>query len=317
MRAGLFAPGLLVIALGALPLACGVPFTSSTDTTGASSGGGTSSTATTTTVGVTTGSVGGAGGQKGDCLAPTDCPGNDTVCKTRTCTAGICGFDMPMAPTASQIWGDCKAQACDGQGNLEILSFPMDHYDDGNACTADTCKGQVPENKPVSGIVCANGVCNDVGSCVQCNANDMCPALKKNCVEGRCLPLHCVDNIFDAGETDKDCGGGECLPCGDGKVCGAGPDCASNVCKAGFCKAPSCGDTVKNGTETDIDCGGKCASQNMRCGSGHHCVAPNDCGSGVCQAGFCQQPICTDGVKNGNETDIDCGGNCGPCLPAN
>ncbi|MCB0668442.1 MAG: hypothetical protein KDC80_21605, partial [Saprospiraceae bacterium] len=30
---------------------------------------------------------------------------------------------------------------------------------------------------------------------------------------------------------------------------------------------------------------------------------------------FCQSPSCNDGVRNGNETGIDCGGSCGSCNP--
>ena len=39
------------------------------------------------------------------------------------------------------------------------------------------------------------------------------------------------------------------------------------------------------------------------------CVAPTDCESGVCSPeGECLAPTSADGVKNGTETDIDCGG---------
>ncbi len=339
MRAGWLSSGLLAIALGALPLACGAPFTSSTDTTGTSAGGGTSSSTSSTassttgaggtggatgsggssTTGVTTTTGAGTGGQMSDCVVPTDCPGADTECKKRTCNAGTCGFTVtPMSLTASQLWGDCMARACDGQGNLQIVNFPMDFYDDGNACTNDFCKNQVPENKPVSGIVCEGGVCNDSGSCVQCLDGNMCPPLKKNCVEGRCLPVHCVDNLQDVGETDKDCGG-ECLPCNDGKGCVIAADCQSDVCEGQpkVCKSATCNDGRRNGTETDGDCGGKCADGGQRCSPGQKCKAPNDCTSHVCQAGFCQQALCTDGVKNGNELGVDCGGDCGPCPPPN
>jgi hypothetical protein len=329
-------PGFLVIALGVLPLACGVPFTSTADTTGTSAGGGTSSTASSTT-GNTGGAGGGAGGgtssgtagggtggQKPECKVPTDCPGMDTECKMRTCTAGVCGIDMPMKLAASQVWGDCKARGCDGQGNLVVANFPMDFYDDGNACTNDTCKGPTPENKPVSGILCEGGVCNDSGSCVQCLDNGMCAnALKNKCSGGYCVAEHCVDGILDLGETDEDCGGpGSCLPCADGKHCMGAADCASHVCagpqgQPKICQAATCNDGWQNGTETDLDCGGKCADLNQRCPPGQKCKAPSDCASGVCQAGACQQPICTDGVTNGNESGIDCGGGCGPCLPPN
>ena len=44
------------------------------------------------------------------------------------------------------------------------------------------------------------------------------------------------------------------------------------------------------------------------------CFTGADCSSGVCQNEQCQLPTCSDGVKNGGETGIDCGGTtCGKC----
>jgi len=37
------------------------------------------------------------------------------------------------------------------------------------------------------------------------------------------------------------------------------------------------------------------------------------CGSNVCSGGLCVPAGCTDGNKNGNETDVDCGGSCAKC----
>src|SRR5205814_9543826 len=50
------------------------------------------------------------------------------------------------------------------------------------------------------------------------------------------------------------------------------------------------------------------------CGTGKVCKAAGDCVSLVCAA-VCQVASCTDFVKNGSETDIDCGGGaCGACT---
>ena len=47
------------------------------------------------------------------------------------------------------------------------------------------------------------------------------------------------------------------------------------------------------------------------------CLAGSDCTSKVCKNGMCQAPMCTDGVQNGDETDVDCGGRaCPACSPA-
>jgi formylglycine-generating enzyme required for sulfatase activity len=68
-------------------------------------------------------------------------------------------------------------------------------------------------------------------------------------------------------------------------------------------------DGIKNGTETDVDCGGAGAGV-PRCADARACGAATDCTSGVCEpaARTCAAPSATDGVKNADETDVDCGG---------
>src|SRR6185436_17589841 len=39
-----------------------------------------------------------------------------------------------------------------------------------------------------------------------------------------------------------------------------------------------------------------------------------DCAMGVCTNGFCQAASCNDGVQNGDETDVNCGGSCAKCA---
>jgi hypothetical protein len=92
--------------------------------------------------------------------------------------------------------------------------------------------------------------------------------------------------------------------------CSKPADCASRVCNVatGECKPPTCADGVANGPETDVDCGGSCAPCDVAKG----CKVGGDCTSGVCADGGaglrCQAPSNTDGVKNGDETGVDCGG---------
>ena len=56
-------------------------------------------------------------------------------------------------------------------------------------------------------------------------------------------PTHgsCTDGLFspDIGETDVDCGGRYCHPCGVGSDCDADTDCHSSKCKANNKCAPS------------------------------------------------------------------------------
>ena len=119
------------------------------------------------------------------------------------------------------------------------------------------------------------------------------------------LPI-CANGKKDGQESDIDCGGPTCSPCGAGKGCLSSPDCASLNCRNATCLASTCTDGIRNQGESDTDCGG---SNCAPCADGRRCGGPGtDCQSGVCVNSVCQTPTCTDGVKNGKETDIDCGG---------
>jgi len=47
---------------------------------------------------------------------------------------------------------------------------------------------------------------------------------------------------------------------------------------------------------------------------GETCSLPGDCTSGVCTTNICRPLTCVDMIKNGDETDEDCGGSCGACA---
>jgi len=54
-----------------------------------------------------------------------------------------------------------------------------------------------------------------------------------------------------------------------------------------------------------------------KCEKDEPCTLNSDCQSDYCDSisKKCSIPSCNDGVKNGNETDVDCGGNsCNPCV---
>ncbi len=74
-----------------------------------------------------------------------------------------------------------------------------------------------------------------------------------------------------------------------------------------------CLDGTKNLDETGVDCGG---ASCPRCGPGQGCLAGTDCQGGTCTNNICggmAQGGCSDGIKNGTETDVDCGGTCAAC----
>lgn len=76
----------------------------------------------------------------------------------------------------------------------------------------------------------------------------------------------------------------------------------------------SCSNGVQDGDESDVDCAGEC----VLCSIGAKCRDANDCESAYCFSdGTCQleEGDCSDGLPNGEETDVDCGGLiCDPCV---
>ena len=92
-------------------------------------------------------------------------------------------------------------------------------------------------------------------------------------------------------ETDVDCGGYDCTPCGLNQTCQFNTDCSQKYCNnESKCDIPSCNDSINNGYETDVDCGGNCT----QCQNGMKCNENSDCLSNYCDFGVCdiegQQP---------------------------
>ena len=131
----------------------------------------------------------------------------------------------------------------------------------------------------------------------------------------------CTDGIKNYLESDIDCGG-TCPPCDNEKACGKNADCKSGNCANGVCKQVSCEDGIFNNGETDVDCGGDVCDP---CMDGKNCEINEDCVSGDCKNGICYSekvttttlmcavPSCINGLKDQDETDVDCGGSCIQC----
>jgi len=142
-----------------------------------------------------------------------------------------------------------------------------------------------------------------------CSKSSDC--LSRVCKSKKCAAPTCSDGVKNGAESDKDCGGSCPTKCANTKGCSVAADCQSGVCKGSpkKCAAPTCSDGVKNGSEVDIDCGGSCPT---KCADNKSCLNSSDCQSAVCNTSTkkCTAPTCSDGVKNGQESDIDCGGSC-------
>lgn len=131
--------------------------------------------------------------------------------------------------------------------------------------------------------------------------------VSKICREGKCAAAAPADGTKNGDETDVDCGGSKAPACADGKGCLVAADCTSGVCTGGKCQVPNDTDGVKNGDETGKDCGG---SSTKKCPTGEGCKITDDCDKVLCDATTkkCKVAAHDDGIKNLDETGIDCGG---------
>ncbi|MDB6019042.1 MAG: hypothetical protein JWR19_3531 [Pedosphaera sp.] len=215
----------------------------------------------------------------GTCASAADCPGVDTACHFRTCTAGTCGFSNAAAGTACSDGNACTTgDVCDGAGTCNP-GAPVVCGEDGNPCTG-------------------GGICNPgTGVCSYPNVPDLTACPGGACHSGVCQ-TSCTTDANCA--TNQYCSGGVCVTkSAAGAACASNNQCGSGVCQFGFCQNPSCTDAIKNGTETDIDCGGGTC---VTCVNGKMCGGNGDCQSGLCQGGVCTIN-CTAG-------QVNCGGTC-------
>ena len=139
----------------------------------------------------------------------------------------------------------------------------------------------------VGTFACSSGGSSSDGlPSATCHVDDDCET--GVCTGGSCVPAPtCGDGIQNGAETGVDCGGPVCPTCGD-ITCSVDGDCSSGACIGGTCVEASC--------------------------SPPECAVATDCRSRVCIDLACQEPSCTDGVPNGSETDVDCGGLCPACV---
>ncbi len=192
---------------------------------------------------------------------------------------------------------------CDGKTDENVC-------DDANSCTLDACDPKGGGKDGCSHAANDNFVCNDGDLCT---TGDVCAASVCNGIAVICDDKNpCTSEVCEAakGCTETALSG----PCDDGNACTLGDTCSGGQCKSG--PPPSCSDGVLNGGETGKDCGGKgsCALPACPvCGAGLGCKDNTDCASLLCSNGVCTAAGCKDGVKNGDELDVDCGGSCAIC----
>jgi hypothetical protein len=222
-----------------------------------------------------------ANGQCVGCAVAADCPGTDTACRTRTCTAGgVCGFSFTAANTklVDPTAGDCKGLQCDGAGNAQVMNDSADLPVDGNVCTTDECSSGTPSHRPVaSGTACGGSlVCDGAANCVECLTATSCPGTDtecqtRSCVQGECGISNVAAGTLIAAQVPR--------------------DCKKNVCN---------GQGASGSVNDDLDLP----------------VDGNACTQDVCTAGMPSNPFVTAGNSCGANTICDGQGACVTCLTA-
>ncbi len=215
------------------------------------------------------------------CLVGGDCPGTDTFCQIRTCSAmHVCGLMTQNEGTATptgqmagdckslncvagmatsqddndppaQTAGDCKTQTCVGGVVTPVAA--NDPPNDNNACTMDTCVNMVSTPVPLTGTPCGTGATCTAGSA---KTADACNA--GSCVAGTsalCTPYSCAATACNMICTAD-------LMCAAGKHCetAAVPAAYQNTCvqcvndtqcSAGTTRCAKSGDAAQ---DTCVEC---------------------------------------------------------------
>ena len=192
-----------------------------------------------------------------------------------------------------------------------------------NICATGATDGR--QDNGESDVDCGGNTTDNASTCA---TGKKC-ALDNDCASTACsVGLTCVtsgatDGKQDDGESDIDCGGNTtdgASACATGKMCVLNDDCTSNVCSAGLLCVPTAAtDGKQDDGESDIDCGGNTTDNAPKCADGKMCVNTTDCGGAgsLCNlSSVCAQPTSSDGIQDGTETDVDCGGGAPTNAPA-
>ncbi len=259
------------------------------------------------------------------CSQPSDCPGTDDDCKTRSCSAGLCGFDYTAIGTAvsAQTAGDCQQGQCDGSGNTVGVEDDTDvPADDGNQCTAEICTAGVPSHpaQPVN-TACSQGggaFCSASSTCVACNAGSQCPGTDTDCETRSCTANTCGFTFQPAGtvtstQTPGDCKVNQCD--GSGNIVAVtangdvpaddGNQCTGEVCTAGVPSHPA----VPVNTACNQGGGSFCSAVAIcvQCNTAPQCPGSDtECQTRTCVAGACGLNKTAAGTPTTTQTPGDC-----------
>jgi hypothetical protein len=88
-------------------------------------------------------------------------------------------------------------------------------------------------------------------------------------------------------------------------------------CPSSATDTPTDGDAAPPDIDAAVDTGPPCSRMTTLCGPNKACKGAPDCVSALCRDDVCHDVAPADGVKNGDETDVDCGGTKAPACTDN
>ncbi len=211
------------------------------------------------------------------------------------------------------------APGCMSQGTFtDQMKCTTDaECDDGDPCTRDTCEaGSCKHPSAGAGTTCGGGLtCDGAGKCAACAADADCGGATA-CASFTCASHACKATYAPAGTMLADDKHGDCMrpSCdGHGAVVQVA-DTSDAPASPDACTVSTCG--AQGPTQSSAPMGSTCSAGV--CNGGGKCVACNvasDCttpSDAYCYANQCAS--CSDGMQDGDETNVDCGGsNCGKC----
>ncbi|CAF1498285.1 unnamed protein product [Adineta ricciae] len=248
------------------------------------------------------------------CEASSDCQAgfcrsNDKTCQTPSCSDGYKNQDETDVDCGGSV---CSTQCIDSETcsqNSDCTSGYCRLTD--QTCRTATCTDGF-QNQDETDVDCGGLICTATCALTKfCGRNPDCTSGFCRGTDKTCRVSGCSDGFRNQDETDIDCGGSTCgVKCPLTKTCGKDADCQSGFCRPTdkTCQTATCSDSLRNQDESDVDCGGTACT--AKCANGLSCGKNADCTSAFCRATdkSCQTPSCSDGYKNQDETDTDCGG---------
>ena len=141
--------------------------------------------------------------------------------------------------------GDVDASnSAQADADVGECSLPQDCPGTDTTCAQRTCEdGECRVQFAGAGTECVEddgSVCDGEGGCVECLETEHCTGDDVcDTAANLCVPPSCQNGELDEGETDVDCGGPDCPPCGEGDACEQPDDCATGACDELICSLPA------------------------------------------------------------------------------